>query len=57
VYVELPEVGSEVKQKEQFGVVESVKAGTLIILKPCSIPAYTCVAAGLFISCSWPRTF
>ena len=27
VYVELPEVGSEVKHKEQFGVVESVKAG------------------------------
>lgn len=25
VYVELPEVGSEVKQGEQFGVVESVK--------------------------------
>lgn len=25
VYVELPEVGSEVKQAEQFGVVESVK--------------------------------
>lgn len=27
MYVELPEVGSEVKQKEQFGVVESVKVG------------------------------
>ena len=25
VYVELPEVGSEVKQGEQFGVIESVK--------------------------------
>ena len=25
VYVELPEVGSEVKKGEQFGVVESVK--------------------------------
>ncbi len=29
VYVELPEVGSEVKHKEQFGVVKSVKAGIL----------------------------
>lgn len=28
VYVELPEVGSEVKQNEQFGVVESVKAAS-----------------------------
>jgi glycine cleavage system H protein len=28
VYVELPEVGSEVKHKEQFGVVESVKAAS-----------------------------
>ncbi|KAL3159795.1 hypothetical protein ABBQ38_010200 [Trebouxia sp. C0009 RCD-2024] len=28
VYVELPEVGSEVKQGEQFGVVESVKAAS-----------------------------
>lgn len=26
VYVELPEVGSEVTKSEQFGVVESVKA-------------------------------
>ena len=26
VYVELPEVGSEVTKDEQFGVVESVKA-------------------------------
>ena len=25
VYVELPEVGSEVKKGEQFGVIESVK--------------------------------
>ena len=25
VYVELPEIGSEVKHGEQFGVVESVK--------------------------------
>ena len=25
VYVELPDVGSEVKQGEQFGVIESVK--------------------------------
>lgn len=28
VYVELPEVGSEVKQGEQFGVIESVKAAS-----------------------------
>jgi glycine cleavage system H protein len=27
VYVELPEVGSTVTHKENFGVVESVKAG------------------------------
>ncbi len=27
VYVELPEVGSEVKKGEQFGVIESVKVG------------------------------
>ena len=26
VYVELPEVGSNTKQKEEFGVIESVKA-------------------------------
>ncbi len=26
VYVELPEVGKELKQKEEFGVVESVKS-------------------------------
>jgi len=28
VYVELPEVGSEVKKGEQFGVIESVKAAS-----------------------------
>jgi len=28
VYVELPEVGSEVKKSETFGVVESVKAAS-----------------------------
>ena len=30
VYVELPEVGSEVKKGEQFGVIESVKVGCLL---------------------------
>lgn len=30
VYVELPEVGSEVKMGEQFGVIESVKVVTCI---------------------------
>lgn len=29
MYVELPEVGSEVKQAEQFGVVESVKVRSI----------------------------
>lgn len=39
VYVELPEVGSEVKHKEQFGVVESVKAG---ISTACCNPGMHC---------------
>lgn len=30
VYVELPEVGSEVKKGEQFGVIESVKVECLL---------------------------
>jgi glycine cleavage system H lipoate-binding protein len=44
VYVELPEVGSEVKHKEQFGVVESVKAGISAALIPAATPA--CSALG-----------
>lgn len=38
VYVELPEVGTEVKQNEQFGVVESVK-----VLLRSTLPAMVCV--------------
>lgn len=43
VYVELPEVGSEVKHKEQFGVVESVKAGISSALMLAATPACTAV--------------
>ncbi len=32
VYVELPEVGSEVKKGEQFGVIESVKVCLVLVL-------------------------
>ena len=34
VYVELPEVGSEVKKGEQFGVIESVKVGCFLVQAP-----------------------
>lgn len=39
VYVELPEVGSEVKQGEQFGVIESVKVSHC----PCHIFSWTAI--------------
>ena len=49
MYVELPEVGSEVKQKEQFGVVESVKASRTLIISEAALflPALTCLVARL----------
>lgn len=37
VYVELPEVGSEVKKGEQFGVIESVKV--ICCKLPYSLPS------------------
>ena len=37
VYVELPEVGSELKKAETFGVVESVKVHSR---ESCSLPAF-----------------
>ena len=39
VYVELPEVGSEVKQGEQFGVIESVKVSQC----PCHTVSWTAI--------------
>lgn len=32
VYVELPEVGSELSKGETFGVVESVKVGMVVVV-------------------------
>lgn len=54
VYVELPEVGSEVKQKEQFGVVESVKVGAGLLIR--LIPRYQCLLATSFGRCQHAHT-
>ena len=50
VYVELPEVGSEVKKGEQFGVIESVKVGDFFcssksVVFQCCCQRSACIAA------------